>query len=151
MSRGGDGAEVETALKVLIAEDMALIAMDLEDLVERMGHEVVASVTTAEAALSVARRVAVDVVLMDVRLARGGDGVAAATTLYRERGICSIFITAHADAATRARAAEAAPFGFLPKPLSPPQLSRLLRQLCGVREQRRGRAQEAAGEISEQP
>jgi DNA-binding NarL/FixJ family response regulator len=125
-------------LQVLIAEDMALIAMDLEALVEKMGHEVVASVTTAEAAVGVARRTRVDLALMDIRLGHGGDGITAALALRRELGIRSIFITAHSDAHTRSRAAAAEPVGFLLKPLSPSQLARLLKQVSGPRPQHKG-------------
>jgi DNA-binding NarL/FixJ family response regulator len=119
------------ALRVLVVEDEALIAMELESILEQQGHEVVDAVATEADAIAAARLTRPDLVLMDVRLARGGDGVATAIRLRRELGIRSIFITAQSDQVTRARAAAAEPAGFLGKPLSPDLLARLIREAFG--------------------
>ncbi len=119
------------ALRVLVVEDEALIAMELESILEQQGHEVVDAVATEADAIAAARLTRPDLVLMDVRLARGGDGVATAIRLRQELGIRSIFITAQSDQVTRARAAAAEPAGFLGKPLSPDLLARLIREAFG--------------------
>ena len=116
---------------MLVVEDEALIAMELESILEQQGHEVVDAVATEEDAIAAARLTRPDLVLMDVRLARGGDGVATAIRLRQELGIRSIFITAQSDQVTRARAAAAEPAGFLGKPLSPDLLARLIREAFG--------------------
>jgi CheY-like chemotaxis protein len=118
-------------LRVLVVEDEALIAMELESILEQQGHEVVDAVATEADAIAAARLTRPDLVLMDVRLARGGDGVATAIRLRQELGIRSIFITAQSDQLTRARAAAAEPAGFLGKPLSPDLLARLIREAFG--------------------
>jgi DNA-binding NarL/FixJ family response regulator len=118
-------------LRVLVVEDEALIAMELESILEQQGHEVVDAVATEADAIAAARLTRPDLVLMDVRLARGGDGVATAIRLRQELGIRSIFITAQSDQVTRARAAAAEPAGFLGKPLSPDLLARLIREAFG--------------------
>jgi DNA-binding NarL/FixJ family response regulator len=118
-------------LRVLVLEDEALIAMELESILEQQGHEVVDAVATEADAIAAARLTRPDLVLMDVRLARGGDGVATAIRLRQELGIRSIFITAQSDQVTRARAAAAEPAGFLGKPLSPDLLARLIREAFG--------------------
>ena len=118
-------------LRVLVVEDEALIAMELESILEQQGHEVVDAVATEADAIAVARLTRPDLVLMDVRLARGGDGVATAIRLRQELGIRSIFITAQSDQVTRARAAAAEPAGFLGKPLSPDLLAKLIREAFG--------------------
>jgi two-component system, response regulator PdtaR len=118
-------------LRVLVVEDEALIAMELESILEQQGHEVVDAVATEADAIAAARLTRPDLVLMDVRLARGGDGVATAIRLRQELGIRSIFITAQSDQVTRARAAAAEPAGFLGKPLSPDLLARLIRKAFG--------------------
>lgn len=118
-------------LRVLVVEDEALIAMELESILEQQGHEVVDAVATEVDAIAAARLTRPDLVLMDVRLARGGDGVATAIRLRQELGIRSIFITAQSDQVTRARAAAAEPAGFLGKPLSPDLLARLIREAFG--------------------
>jgi two-component system, response regulator PdtaR len=118
-------------LRVLVVEDEALIAMELESILEQQGHEVVDAVATEADAIAAPRLTRPDLVLMDVRLARGGDGVATAIRLRQELGIRSIFITAQSDQVTRARAAAAEPAGFLGKPLSPDLLARLIREAFG--------------------
>jgi DNA-binding NarL/FixJ family response regulator len=118
-------------LRVLVVEDEALIAMELESILEQQGHEVVDAVATEADAIAAARLTRPDLVLMDVRLARGGDGVATAIRLRQELGIRSIFITAQSDQVTRARAAAAEPAGFLGKPLSPDLLAKLIREAFG--------------------
>jgi DNA-binding NarL/FixJ family response regulator len=118
-------------LRVLVVEDEALIAMELESILEQQGHEVVDAVATEADAIAAARLTRPDLVLMDVRLARGGDGAATAIRLRQELGIRSIFITAQSDQVTRARAAAAEPAGFLGKPLSPDLLARLIREAFG--------------------
>ena len=119
------------ALRVLVVEDEALIAMELESILEQQGHEVVDAVATEADAIAAARLTRPDLVLMDVRLAWGGDGVATAIRLRQELGIRSIFITAQSDQVTRARAAAAEPDGFLGKPLSPDLLAKLIREAFG--------------------
>ena len=59
------------ALRVLIVEDEAIVAADLEDLLGRAGIQVLGWTPRGEEALEIARREAPDVVLLDVRL--GGD------------------------------------------------------------------------------
>jgi DNA-binding NarL/FixJ family response regulator len=120
------------SLRVLIVEDEAVISMELEAIVESQGYEVVDAVATAEAAIAAARRARPDLVLMDIRLARGGDGIAAALAIRRELGIRSIFLTAHSDPETRSRAAAAEPAGFIVKPLSAHQLVRAIRASYGT-------------------
>jgi DNA-binding NarL/FixJ family response regulator len=118
-------------LRVLVVEDEALIAMELESILEQQGHEVVDAVATEADAIAAARLTRPDLVLMDVRLARGDDGVATAIRLRQELGIRSIFITAQSDQVTRARAAAAEPAGFLGKPLSSDLLAKLIREVFG--------------------
>ena len=67
-----------------------------------------------------------DVVLMDVRLAQGSDGVEAAQEIRARFNIRSLFVTANVDAQTRLRAASADPLGFLEKPVTPPGLRQAL-------------------------
>jgi CheY-like chemotaxis protein len=118
------------ALRVLIVEDEAIIAMEMEAILQGGGHLVVDAVATAEEAIAVTRRTQPDLVLMDIRLARGGDGIAAALVIRNELGIGSIFLTAHSDQPTRLRAAAAAPLGFIVKPISPERLLQAVLASC---------------------
>ncbi|UEM18939.1 response regulator [Skermanella mucosa] len=121
---GAGGVErLRRALRVLIVEDEAITAMHIEDMVLQLGHDVIATVDTGHAAVEAARRLRPDVVLMDIRLARGSDGIQAALEIREDPGIRSIFMSAQSDAPTRRRAAAAEPFGYLVKPFAMVQIA----------------------------
>lgn len=82
---------------VLIVEDDSIIAWHLEAMVSRMGYRVCALAATEEEAISAAGKHKPALVLMDVRLARGGDGVRAAEAIRSSWPVPVIFCTAHAD------------------------------------------------------
>lgn len=103
--------------RVLIVEDEYFVALDTEDALSAAGFTVVGMAATADEAIALAGAERPDVVLMDIRLAGPRDGIAAAAEIRRRFGIPSLFATAHADAATRARGDGAAtPLGWLAKP-----------------------------------
>ena len=116
----------DRALNVMIVEDEALIAMDLEMQVEEAGHEVVAMASSADEAIREGSRTRPEVVLMDLRLAGGSSGIDAAKLLYEEHAIRCVFLSGNLDPATRERLAEFAPFDMLSKPITPAQLRRAL-------------------------
>ena len=80
--------------KVLIIEDEPIIALDLTRLVRELGHEVVGTAATREEAVSLARANNPGLVLADVRLADGSNGIDAANDILDEMDVPVIFITA---------------------------------------------------------
>jgi two-component system, response regulator PdtaR len=126
------GTTPRPALRVLIVEDEALFALDLEDLVRELGHQPVGMAATQTAAVSAAMRARPDLVLMDIRLAQGGDGLAAAREIRARTGIPCIFITAHSDAATRTLAREAGGLAFLVKPIEKAELAGALERAAAT-------------------
>ena len=123
----GAGAKPDETPKVLIAEDDYLVASQMEDALTRAGFVVFDVVSTAEDAIERARAGGVALVVMDVRLAGKRDGVDAATELFQQHGIRSIFATAHADPEIRKRAEKATPAGWLQKPYSMASLVAVVR------------------------
>ncbi|UEM01624.1 response regulator [Skermanella rosea] len=120
---GGSEQRPDRALRVLIVEDEAITAMHIEDMVVELGHDVVEVVDTGPAAVQAAARLRPDLVLMDIRLARGTDGIAAALEIRGGLGIRSIFMSAQTDPLTRQRADVAQPFGYLVKPFAMDQMA----------------------------
>jgi PAS domain S-box-containing protein len=108
------------AYKVLVVEDEGLIAHDIATRLQALGHEVVATVATAEEAVEQAA--GADLVLMDIRIDGQRDGIAAAQEVRARHHIPVVFMTAHADRATLERAKAADPFGYITKPLGPASL-----------------------------
>jgi len=102
--------------KVLVVEDEGLIAHDIASRLEALGHQVVATVGTAEEAIEKAAEA--EIVLMDIRLDGRADGVEAAMAIRERYRLPVVFLTAHADRATLERAKLAEPFGYIVKPLA---------------------------------
>lgn len=107
-----------TPRKVLIVEDEMIVQMHLRCIVDGLGHEVTGMATTPREALEAAGREAPELVLMDVRLAEGGDGIQTAQEL-RDRFDCALlFITAHADEETVDRSQAVGATGYIVKPFT---------------------------------
>lgn len=113
--------------RILIVEDQYFVAIDCEMQLRRGGFECVGFARSAAEAREVAARERPDLVIMDIRLAGGSDGVAAAIDIYECLNIRCIFASAHVDANVRQRAARAAPLGWLDKPYSSADLISVVR------------------------
>jgi CheY-like chemotaxis protein len=114
-------------LRVLIVEDELIIAWEVGEMLARLGCEVCGMAAGAADAIRLAGERRPDLVLMDVRLRRGGDGIAAAEAIMAERPVGVVFCTAYAeDPTTRARMAALAPVGVLSKPILPAALRQVV-------------------------
>lgn len=101
---------------VLIVEDQVLIAIHLQDLVEEAGLQVTAIAHDATEAMSAAARQRPSFALMDIRLARGANGVEVARQLYETYGVRCLFLSANIDDDVRRQAEPLQPLGFIGKP-----------------------------------
>lgn len=119
--------EASRSLAVMVVEDEALIAMDLEMQVEAAGHRVVATAKEADDAVRKAAATRPDVVLMDVRLARGSSGIDAARRMFEGWRLRCIFLSGNLDPATRAALHDVEPYAMLSKPAFGTQLTDALR------------------------
>jgi CheY-like chemotaxis protein len=104
--------------RVLVVEDEFFISLHMKELLETLGHEVIAIAVSADEAVNIAATELPDVVLMDIRLVGPRDGIDAAEEIRRRFGIGSIFVTANTDNETRKRALAIKPIAFLEKPLT---------------------------------
>ncbi len=109
--------------RVLLVEDERIIAIDLQNRLERLGFQVLELATTGEEAISSAKQQRPDIVLMDVMLPGAVDGVAAAKTIGEDLGIPVIFLSAYSDEKTLNRAKSAGPFAYVVKPFTERELS----------------------------
>ncbi len=104
--------------RILVVEDGVLAAEDLRAMIEKLGFEALPAASSAAEALERAARSLPDLVLMDIRLEGQEDGISAAGRLRKQMQIPVIYITAHADPQTLARAVETSPLGYLTKPFT---------------------------------
>jgi response regulator NasT len=112
---------VSTKRRVVVAEDEALIRLDLVNLLEDAGYEVVAAVTDGQAAIDAVEELAPDLVLMDVAMPVL-DGVTAAARITEQRLCPVVMVTAYSQVELVERAADAGAMGYLVKPVSPASL-----------------------------
>src|SRR3954468_22996045 len=112
MPRRPGRAHVEATMKVLIAEDETIIRLDLRTLLERAGHEVVGEARDGDEAVALAERLAVDIVVMDVKMPRL-HGIDAARRILATRPLPIVMLTAYAQSDLVERAADAGAFGYL--------------------------------------
>jgi CheY-like chemotaxis protein len=118
--------DVDAAVRILIVEDEAIIAWELCSLVEEFGYEVCGVSGRASEAVRLAEQAEPHLVLMDVCLARGDDGVTAAAQIKARRQVPVVFCTAFADSHTVARIEAVGAAGLLRKPVFPPELESML-------------------------
>jgi CheY-like chemotaxis protein len=115
--------------KVVIVEDERVLALDLKWSLERLGYQVLATVSTGAGALHAVDKAMPDVILMDLRLQGSMDGAATALELRRRGDFTLIIVSGsvptgsqlHLDAPQIGH-----PDGWLPKPFTSAQLEAVL-------------------------
>jgi C4-dicarboxylate-specific signal transduction histidine kinase len=108
--------------RVIVVEDDRIVARDISEQLGRIGHNVIGVTASGEAAVALAANSRPDLILMDVRLEGGIDGIDAAREIRATSQIPVVFLTAYADDETIRRAGSAEPFGYLLKPFEDLQL-----------------------------
>jgi two-component system, response regulator PdtaR len=102
-------------IRILVAEDESIIRLDLVELLQRVGMDVVGQAHDGEEAISLARKLEPDLAIMDVKMPKL-DGIEAARRIMSERPIPIVMLTAYGQEELVSRAAEAGVFGYLVKP-----------------------------------
>ena len=101
---------------ILIVEDESIVGLDIQKRLVRMGYDVSAVVASGEAALDSARKSPPGLVLMDIHIQGGMDGVETATLIRRRMDIPIVFLTAYSDENTLERAKATEPYAYVLKP-----------------------------------
>ena len=104
-------------MRVVIAEDEALIRVDLQELLEEEGHEVVGAARDGVEAVELARDLRPDVVFLDIRMP-GMDGIEAAGVITGERIAPVVMVRAFAAAEQVEQACKAGAIGYVTKPFT---------------------------------
>lgn len=109
-----------TATRVLVAEDEALIRMDIVESLTEFGYEVVAQAADGEEAVALATQHKPDICIMDVKMPKL-DGISAAEKIA-ELKIPVVLLTAFSQKELVTRASEAGAMAYIVKPFSPSDL-----------------------------
>ena len=108
-------------LNFLIADDEALIRMDVKEMLTEAGHQVVGQAATGEEALDLARQLHPDFTIMDVKMP-GKGGIAAAKIIIEEKISPVLVLTAYSQDDIVEKANEAGVMAYLVKPIREEQL-----------------------------
>lgn len=109
-------------VKVLIVEDEAIIALDIQSKLNKLGYDVVGTAKDSQKALELFKSGNPDLVLLDIQIKGDVDGIELAKIIQNERRVPFIYLTSHSDRATVKRAIDTNPGGYIPKPFEEPDL-----------------------------
>lgn len=102
-------------VRVLLAEDEALIRLDLREMLEEEGFEVVGEAADGEQAVALARELVPDLVICDVKMPKM-DGIVAAAQITEARIAPVVMLTAFSQRDLVERARDAGAMAYLVKP-----------------------------------
>ena len=112
--------------KILVVDDDQTTAKVMQLYLEKYGYDVVGIALDGKDSINMSRDLHPDLVLMDIFLGKGLDGISAAEIISKHFGIGVVFVTAHADVKTLERAKQVAPMGYINKPLRDTDLNTTL-------------------------
>jgi two-component system response regulator LytT len=101
---------------ILVVEDEAIVAKDIQNSLKKLGYNVPSVENTGEDAVESAGKYRPDLVLMDIMLKGQISGIDAAERIKRRYEIPVIFLTAYADESTLSKAKVTEPYGYIIKP-----------------------------------
>jgi len=108
--------------RILVAEDEALIRLDLVEMLVDAGYEVVAQASNGEQAVALSRELKPDLVMMDVRMPVL-DGISAAEQIDKERIAPVVMLTAFSQKELVERARDAGVMAYIVKPFTASDLA----------------------------
>lgn len=117
LEEGRAALRAVTATDILVIEDEPVIALDLKRLVVACGHRVVGIAASEAQAVQLARQHRPGLILADVNLGRGGDGIVAVSRIQQAMDVPVIFVTAYPERLLTAERAE--PAFVISKPFEP--------------------------------
>lgn len=114
------------AVKILVIEDEAVIALDVADIVRNAGHQVVGIAATEKAALELARQHAPHLVLADIQLRGSDSGISAVNQIMQSMSVPVIFVTGYPERLLTGKQIE--PAFVISKPFDPDLLRAAIAQ-----------------------
>jgi len=117
------------AIRIMVVEDEALIALQLTRALTRDGFDVPHPVAAGEEAVVAARTGDYDVIIMDITLRGAMDGIEAARAIGAFSGAKIIFTSGHSDDETMRRVRDFHSAGFYSKPVDIEELKKTIRRI----------------------
>jgi CheY-like chemotaxis protein len=115
--------------KILIVEDNMIIALVTQRSLESAGYEVLEVACSAEEAINICKEHKPDLILMDIQLDNGGDGVDTMIEIRQFSEVPVIFLTGNSEIKSKEKAMSAGFSGFLIKPVQNKTLLQLIKSV----------------------
>jgi len=115
-------SETTAKVRILVVEDEGIVAKDIQNTLKGLGYGVSARASSGEEAIDKAADTQPDLILMDIVLKGGMDGVEAAEQIRTRFDIPVVYLTAYSDEETLQRAKITEPYGYVLKPFSEREL-----------------------------
>ncbi|WP_129633064.1 ANTAR domain-containing response regulator [Candidatus Oscillochloris fontis] len=129
--------------RILIADDEALIRMNLRETLQEQGYLVVGEAGDGQSAVNMTRQLRPDLVLLDVKMPHM-DGLAAARAIHAEALAPVLLLTAYSSRELVAEARDAGVLGYLIKPVRDAELMPLIEVTMARWNEQAGRKKELA-------
>jgi response regulator NasT len=113
--------ENKKTLRIVIADNESLIRLDIREMLEDAGHEVVGEAVNGRRAVELTRQHRPDLVLMDIKMPEM-DGITAAGKIYADKIAPVILLTAFSQPDIVDKAKDSGVLGYLVKPVQESQL-----------------------------
>ena len=104
------------SLRILIADNESIIRMDLKELLEEAGHEVIGEAADGLKAVELTRKLKPDLVIMDIKMPEM-DGIAAAKLISNEKLAPVLLLTAYSQKEIVEKAKDSGVLAYLVKPV----------------------------------
>lgn len=104
------------ALKIIIADNESIIRMDLKEMLEEAGHEVIGECINGLRAVELTRQLKPDLVIMDIKMPQM-DGITASKIISDEKLAPVILLTAYSQKEIVAKAKDSGVLAYLVKPI----------------------------------
>jgi PAS domain S-box-containing protein len=127
--------------RILVVEDEGLVAAQIKETLEGLGYEVPAVAATGVAALERFAEIEPDLVLMDVQLKGGMNGIETAGRMRARLDVPVVYLTAFSDAETLREATLTDPLGYVLKPFEDRSLHATIQMALHRHERARGAAE----------
>ncbi len=108
--------------RIMLVEDERIVALHLQQQLAKFQYDVVGNVASGERALQVMEEHRPDLILMDIHIEGGIDGIETASRIPPSYHIPVVYLTAYSEEATLERARATKPYGYLLKPFSEREL-----------------------------
>ena len=116
--------------KVIVVEDDKMLQTVFALFIKELGHELLGAFTNADDALLFCEKNKTDVVLLDINLPEGTDGITASNRFFAEFNVPVIYISSYTDDITVSKAINYSAYGYLVKPLDKVSLGITIDLVC---------------------